>query len=363
MINFLRKFIPLTVLMLVLACSSNQQLLVDASNPQIDYEGRIDTSKDKETAIYYSGTSIKLNFEGTSVSALLKDEKGDNYFNIIVDGDKFSILQPDTTKRYYQLATNLSKGKHTIEIFKRTEWDRGTTSFYGFQIEGERKVLPKRPTSKRKIEFYGDSITAGYAMEDTSGKDSPDSKYINNYLTYAAITARHFEADYQCICKSGIGMTISWFPQIMPEIYDRLNPSNSNSKWDFSLFSPDIVVINLLQNDSWLVNLPESEEYKRRFGTAAPDDEYIIMAYQQFVANLRKQYPKANIICSLGCMDAAKEGSKWMEYIKTAVANLNDARIYTHFMPYIVATAHPSVEDQEVMAKSLIDFIEEHIDW
>ncbi len=33
--------------------------------------------------------------------------------------------------------------------------------------------------------------------------------------------------------------------------------------------------------------------------------------------------------------------------IKIAVANLNDKAIYTHFMPYIEASAHPSITDHE----------------
>lgn len=61
-------------------------------------------------------------------------------------------------------------------------------------------------------------------------------------------------------------------------------------------------------------------------------------------------------------MDAVKEGSKWIDYIKIAVANLNDKKIHTHFMPYIKAKAHPSIKDQEKMANSLIDFIDKNID-
>ena len=62
-------------------------------------------------------------------------------------------------------------------------------------------------------------------------------------------------------------------------------------------------------------------------------------------------------------MDAVKEGSKWIGYIKTAVANLNDKKIHTHFMPYIEASVHPSIQDQEEMANSLIGFIQVNIDW
>ena len=146
-------------------------------------------------------------------------------------------------------------------------------------------------------------------------------------------------------------------------MYDRLVPTDDTSEWDFNLYSPDIVVVNLLQNDSWLVDLPEHEEFKKRFGNKTPDDEFLINAYQKFVAGLRGKYPNASIICSLGSMDAAKEGSKWIGYIEKSVANLKDKTIYTHFMPYIEATAHPSIKDQEEMANSLIQFIDNTIDW
>ncbi len=349
--------------MLIVACSNKQELYVAHTNSHIVYNGRVDATKTNGTQLFWSGTSVKLHFEGTSIAVLMKDDYGDNYYNAILDQDSLYILRPDTIKRYHQLATNLPKGKHTIEIFKRTEWDRGTTTFYGFEIKGNAKLLSESPPSKRKIEFYGNSITAGYAVEDLSGKDSPDSTYTNNYASYAAITARHFDADYHCICRSGIGITVSWIPLIMPEMYDRLNPRDATVKWDFSLYQPDVVVVNLFQNDSWIVNIPDNEEFKKRFGDKAPDEVYIIKAYQQFIKDIRQQYPETAIICSLGSMDAAKEGSKWIGYIEKAVIDLNDAAVYTHFMPYIEAAAHPSVEDQKKMAESLITFIEDTIDW
>ncbi len=346
-----------------ISCTSNKELVINYSNPGIEYWGRIDTSQIDGAELYWSGTSIKMNFKGESIQALLMDETGNNYYNIIIDNDSLFVLRPDTIQQYYTLASKLSKGKHTIEIFKRTEWDRGKTTFFGFKIEGNAKILPKPASKKRKIEFYGNSITAGYAVEDFSGKDSPDSIFTNNYLSYAAIIARHYDAEYQCICKSGIGITISWFPLTMPEMYDRLIPTDSASKWDFSLYTPDVVVINLFQNDSWLVNMPERSEFKTNFGTKAPSDEFIIRAYQQFVSNIRKNYPRSKIICALGNMDATHEGSKWMNYIEQAVAALHDEDIYTHFIPFKGTPGHPSIQEQKDLANSLILFIDEHVDW
>ncbi|GGK15516.1 endoglucanase [Yeosuana aromativorans] len=357
------KLIVFLSVLLILGCSGEKNLLVQYSNPEIDYWGRIDSTGVDGVNLYWSGTSIKMNFQGQSIKALLKDETGNNYYNVIIDNDSAVLLRPDTTKTYYQLASRLPEGNHSVEIFKRTEWDRGTTTFYGFEIQKGAKLLPKPAPKKRQIEFYGNSITAGYAVEDYSGGDSPDSTYTNNYLSYSAITARHYDAKYQCICKSGIGITISWFPLIMPDIYDRLNPADSTSTWDFSLYKPDIVVINLLQNDSWLVNMPEREEFKKNFGGQLPSDDYFINAYQQFVANIRKQYPEANIICMLGNMDITKEGSKWIDFVKTAVANLKDENIYTCIVPFKGTPGHPSIREQESLANSLIQCIDSNIDW
>ncbi len=119
------------------------------------------------------------------------------------------------------------------------------------------KILEPSRLPKRKIEFFGNSITCGYAINDKV-HDSPNGYYENNYDAYAAITARHFNAQYHCTSKSGIGIIVSWFPLIMPEMYDRLDPTDSASKWDFSKYTPDLVVINLLQNDSWIVNMPDN---------------------------------------------------------------------------------------------------------
>lgn len=340
-----------------------QDIFVGHSNAQIAYSGRVDSSKGNATALYWSGTAIRFNFEGESIAAILQDQTGYNYYNVRIDKDSFFILRPDTTKREYVLAKGLSKGPHHIEIFRRTEAAHGKTSFYGFQLKGNPKVLDRPAEKQRKIEFYGNSITAGYGVEDFSGRDSPDSVYTNNERTYAAITARHFDAEYRAICWSGIGIMVSWFPIIMPELYNRLDPLDSNSRWDFTQYQPDLVVINLFQNDSWIVNMPKYAEFKTRFGDKAPTADFIIDAYADFLKKLRTAYPNAHIIAALGNMDVTKTGSKWPGYIESALKKLGDAKMYSHFVPYKNSKGHPNIKEHEAMAKSLIEFIENQIKW
>lgn len=360
------KTTPFAIALVVLfltACAGKHDVLVRYSDSRIAYQGRIDTTTNQSASLFWSGTSIRLNFEGDSVLATFSDQRGDNYYNIIVDTDSLYVLRTDSSRREYLLASGLGKGPHAIEIFKRTEWDRGTTSFHGFRITGQAKVLEPDEPRKRKIEFYGNSITAGYGVEDFSGKDRSDSIFTNNYLSYARLTADHYNAQYSCICKSGIGITISWFPVIMPEIYDRLDPTNPDSHWDFARYTPDVVVINLFQNDSWLVKLPKHEQFKARFGTQAPTPDFIVKAYADFVRSIRAKYPEAHIVCILGNMDITREGSPWPGYVGQAVAQLADPKIYTHFVPFKNTGCHPSIAEQQALAQSLIGFIDAQIKW
>jgi hypothetical protein len=358
-----RLFLAISFLILTdISCLAQKTQIISVSNKNIKYEGRINFKTADEAELYWSGTSIKINFDGTEVSAFLKDERLENWYNVIIDEDSIYKINPDTTKKLYTLASNLKKGKHSIEIYKRTEWDKGKSWFYGFQLSKDAKLLSPS-LKKKRIEFFGNSITCGYGIEDYSGNDSGAGFFENNYLTYAALTSRHFNAETHYTAKSGIGITISWFPLVMKEMYDRLDPTNPQSRWDFSKFTPDLVVVNLFQNDSWLVERPEHESFKEKFGTTKPTPDFITNEYYQFIRSIRSKYPKAHIICALGNMDATREGSPWPGYIEKAVARLGDSKIYTHFFTYKDTPGHPKVEEQKVMSESLIKFIEEKLNW
>lgn len=335
---------------------------VDFNNPQIIYEGRIDFKSD--AAVFcWPGTSATLFFKGTSLSARLKDLDTANYYNVIIDDSVVTKIHTDTLLRTYILASGLTDKAHKVELFKRTEADKGKTLFFGFESKDGINVLTPPQVKTRKIEFYGNSITCGYAIEDSSGGDSWHGYFENNYLTYAAITARHFNAQYSCIAKSGIGILVSWFPLIMPEMYDRLDFEDSATKWDFSKYTPELVVINLFQNDSWLVNMPDHEQFKYRFGTKAPDSTAIIAAYKEFVSSIRAKYPHAQIICVLGNMDATRKGSPWPGYVEQAISMMEDQKIHTCFFEDKKTPGHPNLKEQRAMADQLIKFIDERIKW
>jgi hypothetical protein len=349
------------LLLLVFATACAQPTRIPPHDKHITYEGRVMVTSDSATLIW-PGTSVTIRFKGTAMSALLRDQDTSNYYNIILDGRVTGKLHTNKEKKEYTLGSNLSKGEHTLQLFKRTEWDKGTTTFYGFTSTTKTELLDPAPKPKRRIEFFGNSITCGYAIEDNVN-DSPIGYFENNYDSYAALTARHFNAQYHCTSKSGIGIMISWFPLIMPEMYDRLDPVDSTSHWDFSAYTPDLVVVNLFQNDSWLVKQPKHEQFIHRFGTQAPDENRTVSAYKEFITTIRKKYPKAQIICMLGNMDITREGSPWPDYVQKAVSELHDNRIFTYFAPYKNTPGHPKTAEQKMLADGLIRFIDEHIRW
>lgn len=352
----------LLVVIFAICCSPIfSQKFIPFRDKHISYEGRIAFTT-TAAELNWPGTSVRINFKGSHISGRFKDADTANYYNIIIDDKIISKFHFDTIQKTYLLASGLSNGKHTLQVFKRTEWDKGKTWFYGFEVGHKTQILNPAKPLKRKIEFFGNSITCGYAIED-SVNDSYVGYFENCYDAYAAITARHFNAQMHATAKSGIGITISWAPLIMPEMYNRLEPLDSNSKWNFSKFIPDLVVINLFQNDAWLTNMPNHEQFKAKFGTRRPTDEFLIHAYESFVVSVRKKYPKASIICMLGNMDITRSGSPWPGYVEKAVALLHDKKIYTYFAPYKNTPGHPKTAEQKMLADGLIQFISKHIQW
>jgi len=354
-------FGPIAILISFFTNCTAQTVSITALDKRINYEGRILFS-DSAAELIWPGTSVNINFTGKSIAGKFKDSDTSNYYNVIIDGAITGILHLSKEEKTYTLANNLTGGKHTLQLFKRTEWDKGRTWFYGFELPGDASLLTPNPLPQRKIEFFANSITCGYAINDAEG-DHGTGYYENNYDAYGAITARHFNAQYHCTAKSGIGVMVSWFPLIMPEMYNRTDPEDNTSRWNFSQYVPDVVVINLFQNDYWIINSHNHPQYKARFGNKPPTPDDIVNAYKSFVSKIRAVYPKAQIICMLGNMDITQNGSAWPGYVQKAVAELKDKKIFTYFAPYKNTPGHPKLAEQKVLAEGLIKFIEENIKW
>lgn len=309
------------------------------------YSGRNDFSNPAAPVLYWSGSSVQARFEGTSLGVTLDDATGNPYYNVIIDGQGATPVVIDCKPglHTYPVASNLTDGVHDVLLFRRTEGTDGGTAFMGFALDEGCALQPLPPASVRRIEFYGDSITCGMGNEAPDDAGDSVNAERNNYLACGAVTARLLDAEYRCIARSGIGIIKSWFDLVMPDYWYRLNPADADSRWDFSQWTPDVVVVNLFQNDSYLIS-------KMR---PVPDEAQIVKAYIDFISGIRAVYPEAHIVCALGCMDATRESGPWPGYIHQAVDLLADQNLSECYFPCKEWTKHPRVRHHRGMAEQL----------
>jgi len=342
------------------ASSQSTFILPDSSN--FLYSGRIDFSDKKSPQLSWPGTSIKANFTGKVLKVILDDQYGKNYFSVIVDGEIYHpfVIEAKQGEQEYTVSTVLSSGKHTLEIYKRTEGEEGYTYFKGLILDKNEKLLTAPKPFKRRIEIFGDSVSSGMGNEGAdNGRDDLLSEK-NNYWAYGSIAARELNAELHTTSQSGIGIMISWFPFIMPQFFDQLSAvGNNDSQWDFTQWTPDLVIVNLLQNDSWLIDREKRLQ-------PIPTEEQRIQAYIDFVRNLRAKYPKAQIICALGSMDATAN-DKWPNYIKSAVEKMKqeyqDQKLDTLFFEFTGYGHHPRIAQHKANAKKLVAAIKKKMHW
>ncbi len=328
-------------------------VIITADDPYIQYFGRINFDNTKQPVLWWPGNYITAWFEGTSVKVKFND-MGNNYFAVVIDDNPETILDLGSGTGSYLVASGLSDGVHKILLHKRTETNvnsnEGSVGFLGFELDPGKHLVAPKPKPYKKIEFYGDSITAGYAVDSTN--DSGAAPYKNNYLDYSARTARMLNAQMHCQAISGVGIYKSWWQYpygdnaSMYEDYYFLETPGKN--WDFSKWIPQVVVINLGENDKNVGGV-----------TQAQAEGY----YRDFALALRGYYPEAHIIFALGSMSAA-DSDTWKGYITNVVNTLNsapysDGRVYKLFFEKIhdSANRHPVASEHLIMAQHLSDFI------
>lgn len=129
------------------------------NDPNFSYSGRINKLLPDKYRFDWPGISIRIKFSGKCLTLLIKDNSGRNAWNVIIDGIQ-TILFTNTATTEYKITCSLDAKMHELLIMKRTETILGSAEFLGIQIDDEAKIEPiMKP--ERRIEFYGDSFTAG----------------------------------------------------------------------------------------------------------------------------------------------------------------------------------------------------------
>ncbi|MEM8831294.1 MAG: DUF4347 domain-containing protein [Cyanobacteria bacterium P01_G01_bin.19] len=331
-----------------------------ADNELFNYDGRIDWQDPQSPVLGYPGTSIELKFTGTKLQIELSEDSfgRENYVDVYLDDRpepfKIKLLRNGNQPVTYDIVEGLENKVHNAVIYKRTDYSTGEFKFHSVTIDG--KLLPANPDSQRAIEVYGDSITAGIAVEyPFTGVQDPQvqdkSDIANAYYSYGSILARTYDAEVSLVAQAGIslvdGFSRNRFWQDIggETIYDKIKPLQNADLWNFNNYSPDLVIIAYGQNDAASVGDSLSkQEWKEH--------------YKQMIANLRNKHPESYFI---GMFPAMFHNPLWDSYITEAIAEYrleyDDERVFS-LIHEQVTPGHPRIAEQETMAETLQEFID-----
>lgn len=237
------------------AKKTRQTIETPASDPRIEFTGRTLT-EGTDVTYDWSGVYFRVKFNGPYLAMKCSDTKN-CWFNQWTDKEmspeadrKFMVGAKDTL---VVLAEGLGKGEHEVILQKRTEGEQGRFTVHSFVTEGE--ILQADGRKDRHIEFIGDSYTCGYGTESNDKNDPFLAETENCNLTYAAITARYFGADFNLVSHSGQGIARNYDNAgpgyHMPHRYKQTFNAAKEPLWDASqaAYKPDVVVIYLGTND------------------------------------------------------------------------------------------------------------------
>jgi len=325
-------------------------LPISAADSRIRYAGRIDFSNTNAPVLIWQASRIDVDFEGDAVQLMFDGAKGQNYFNVQVDGSNTIVEANEAMPVQPSTLSGFGPGRHHLELFKRSEANAGSVHFNGFDIAPREDVWASPPPHyKLAMEFIGDSITVGACNEDGATDQWDNRRTHNCALSYATLTAGAFSADYRNIAVSGMGIAIGWVPMKAAQIWDRLYPDTNSPSADLRTWTPEVVFVNLGENDG---------SYPTAHGQNFPTN--FATGYVALIHAIRTAYPEAHIVLLRGGMFNGEQNPSLVVAWASAVAQLEATdKGISHFVFTHWTSTHPRVADDRIMADELIGWLKQ----
>lgn len=339
-------------------------MIVELDDEKLQYSGRIDDSDPKSPVLIFAASFVAFRFFGTGAELTAENKRDcmDHYIGVIADGRQSKIKLAAQGRQRLVLAEGLEEAEHEILLFKRQDSCHELV-LHRLELYGNAALLPMPEKPERKIEVYGDSVSAGEVSEavEYAGKADPvhNGEYSNSWYSYSWMTARRLHAQLHIVAHGGIALLdgTGWYcpPGYlgMETVWDKLhdNPNIAPlTAWDFSKYRPHVVIVAIGQNDSnpedYMKTDPEGEKAKRWR-----------KAYKEWLLKLRGVYPRALIILTTTILE---HDAGWDASIEAVCRELEDERI-VHFLYSRNGRGTPGhvrIPEAEQMAEELSALIE-----
>lgn len=338
--------------------------LISWREPKLEYCGRVHRDREDGALMIYPASFVRIRFTGSRIRAVITNIHSywKNSMGWLLDGQQYRGDLADEGETVLNLGENLEEGEHELCLFKRMD-SCHMALFHGFLLAEGGQVLTQEPLPERRIEVYGDSVSAGEVSEavDYCGQPDPEhnGEYSNSYDSYAWITARKLGAQLHDIAQGGIALQNGqgYFNEPdargMEWMYDKMqyHPNLCQpGTWDFSRYTPQVVILAFGQNDSHPMDYMAQDydcEASRQWRAA----------YSGFLDRLREIYPHAHIICKTTILEHDKS---WDRAIRQVVEEKRDRQI--HYFAYsnnsTGTKGHIRRPEAERMAEELSAYIE-----
>lgn len=345
-------------------------------NDRLQYSGRIDWTDQNAPVFVFPCTSVKMRFTGDTLKVYMRNKKAywDNYVGCILDGEQTKLRLPDEGECLLEIPVKPASGRtaedrsHEVLLFKRQD-SCHEAAFLGFEIGEGENVLDPPPAPQRRIEVYGDSVSAGEVSEAVDYVVKPDpghnGQYSNSWYSYAWMTARKLGARIHDVAQGGIALLdgTGWFNEPdyigMETAWNKVhyNPAfGPATDWDFTRYTPHVVIVAIGQNDS------HPKDYMKEDYSGSRSVCWR-KGYGELLKKIRGQYPDAWIVCITTLLE---HDPSWDRSVEEVCSGLQDERI-RHFMFRRNGSGTPGhlrIPEAEEMAEELSAYIEGlNIEW
>ena len=382
-------------------------MFISPSDPRLIYCGRIDFDNPDAPVMVYPSSYVTFRFTGNLLKVKLTNKRScwSNRMGCVIDGVQTAVLLYEDNEEHeytiygdnacvelknYSADSSCPDGKrgvpagendigktdaaendngdcdgwHEVIFFKRQD-SANYVTIHGFELEdgAELAINETEKSKKLKIEVYGDSVSCGEVSEavDYVGKVDPvhNGEFSNSWYSYAWMTARKLNAKIHNISQGGIALLdgTGYFgaPGYLgvESCYDKIEylPDLGEVKqWDFSRYTPDVVVVAIGQNDAHPDNyMPEdydgakAKRWRER--------------YEWLIRKLMQLYPETKIVLATTILmhDAA-----WDRAIDDVCKKIASDRVH-HFLYKRNGAGTPGhirIPEAQEMSEELVAYIQ-----
>ena len=341
-----------------------QPTLISPSDPRIGVMGRVDRSSGDTLRFGYPGVTLRVRFQGPSLSLRLSCSTSNSHLAVRVDNREPRVLRLRNGESEVTLAEGLSDAPHTVELSHRTETWIGIVTVRGFILRAGSQLLPADPWPARRLLLIGDSVTCGEDI-DRRSDCSKDASSWDAPLSYGMLLARALGAQCHLVCYGGRGLVRDWQGNAAalnaPQFFElAVAEAAPHVNWNHASYQPDAVIVSLGTND-----------FNLALG-ALPDRERFVSAYLAFVNRIRSRYPNAYVLLTEGAMvndladPARPQKSRLRSYLAETVQRLADPHVLaiaSEYYPGDACDPHPTRDQHAAIARDLEPVVRRTLGW